>query len=420
MSSDPIKITIDSAGGDENRAALHGGSSSSDRVEDRFSRLRQIHWWKQETLLAARVVVVGAGALGNEIIKNLSLLGVGRMVVIDLDRIELSNLARSVLFRETDIGRAKAEAAAARAREMLSSSQALGITADVCGEIGAGIFRWADLIVGGLDNREARLHLNRLAWRFNKPFIDGAIEQLDGIARTFIPDAAQENACYECTLGERDWQLLAQRRSCALLSREQMQTGHTPTTPTVSSIIGAIEVQEAVKLLHGIPVAPAEAFVFRGLSLETERVRYTRNPSCLAHETLHDVIELDRRADEMKVVELLDLAREMLGDGAVIDVGRDLVTSFACTCGKSEWVGRALSRVRVGDAVCTCGLTREAMLVHQLDSGSSFGDRTLAELGVPRFDVLIARKDDRAIGLELSGDGPDLLGELYDGGLRWA
>ncbi len=420
MSSDPIRITIDDAGAIEPRAERSASDSRADGVDDRFTRLRQIHWWKQETLSAARLVVVGAGALGNEIVKNLSLLGIGKIMIIDLDRIEMSNLARSVLFREDDIGKMKAETAALRAREIFPGSSAIGMTADVCGEVGAGIFRWADLIVGGLDNREARLHLNRMAWRFGKPFIDGAIEQLDGIARTFIPDPANQNACYECTLGERDWQLLAQRRSCALLSREQMQTGHTPTTPTVSSIIGAIEVQEAVKWLHGMPVSPAEAFVFRGLSLETDRVRYMRNPTCLAHETLSEIVELDGGSGDVTVSELLELAQDLLGEGAVIDVGRDLVTRFACACGKIDWVGRALSRVRVGEAMCDCGRVREATIVHQMERGSPYGDRRLAEMGVPRFDVVVARKEDRAIGLELAGDGSAVLGPLHDRGLTWA
>src|SRR5215212_166323 len=85
---------------------------------DRYGRLRLIPWWRQEKLAAARVLVVGAGALGNEVLKNLALLGVGTTLVIDLDTVEPSNLSRSVLFRAEDGGRPKAEAAAQRAREI--------------------------------------------------------------------------------------------------------------------------------------------------------------------------------------------------------------------------------------------------------------------------------------------------------------
>src|SRR3954468_12759044 len=85
---------------------------------DRYSRLRLISWWRQEKLAAAKVLVVGAGALGNEVIKNLALLGVGMTYVIDLDNVEPSNLSRSVLFRAEDGGRAKAEVAAKRGMEI--------------------------------------------------------------------------------------------------------------------------------------------------------------------------------------------------------------------------------------------------------------------------------------------------------------
>src|SRR5947209_10671168 len=85
--------------------------------EDRFARFRLIGWWDQQRLAAARALVIGAGALGNEILKNLALLGVGNVFVADLDRVENANLSRSVLFREEDCGQPKAEVAARRVRE---------------------------------------------------------------------------------------------------------------------------------------------------------------------------------------------------------------------------------------------------------------------------------------------------------------
>src|SRR6516165_5841408 len=89
-----------------------------DADEDRFARFRLISWWDQQRLASARVLVIGAGALGNEILKNLALLGVGRVFLADLDRVANSNLSRSVLFREADCGRPKVEVAAERAHEI--------------------------------------------------------------------------------------------------------------------------------------------------------------------------------------------------------------------------------------------------------------------------------------------------------------
>src|SRR5918997_3433412 len=86
--------------------------------EDRFDRFRLIGWWDQQRLANARVLVVGAGALGNEIIKNLALLGVGNVLIADMDRVENSNLSRSALYRAADNGKPKAQTAARAAREI--------------------------------------------------------------------------------------------------------------------------------------------------------------------------------------------------------------------------------------------------------------------------------------------------------------
>ena len=71
--------------------------------DDRYARLRLIAWWDQDKLAASRVMVVGAGALGNEVLKNLALLGIGTVYLVDFDRIEQSNLTRSVLFRPATV-----------------------------------------------------------------------------------------------------------------------------------------------------------------------------------------------------------------------------------------------------------------------------------------------------------------------------
>src|SRR5687768_295716 len=86
--------------------------------DDRYSRLRLIAWWDQEKLRRAKILVVGAGALGNEVLKNLALLGIGEVWVVDFDDIEDSNLTRSVLFRARDRGKNKAVAAADMVRDI--------------------------------------------------------------------------------------------------------------------------------------------------------------------------------------------------------------------------------------------------------------------------------------------------------------
>ena len=85
-------------------------------MNDRYARHRLVDGWDQDKIARASVMVVGAGAIGNEVIKLLALYGVGHVLIVDFDTVELSNLSRSLLFREADIGRAKAVVAAERAR----------------------------------------------------------------------------------------------------------------------------------------------------------------------------------------------------------------------------------------------------------------------------------------------------------------
>ena len=132
---------------------------------DRYSRLRLISWWRQEKLQAAKVLVVGAGALGNEVLKNLALLGLGTTYLIDLDDVELSNLSRSVLFREQDGGQPKAVVAARRALELNPEITVIPMHGDVITDVGLGLFARVDLVIGCLDNREARLWVNRQCWK---------------------------------------------------------------------------------------------------------------------------------------------------------------------------------------------------------------------------------------------------------------
>ena len=273
--------------------------------DDRFHRFSLIGWWDQQKLRAAKVLVIGAGALGNEIVKNLALLGVGNILIADMDRIENSNLSRSVLYRASDNGKYKAEVAAKAAREIYPDLRSHAFVGNVVHDLGLGVFRWADVVLGGLDNREARLSINRACWKTNRTWIDGAIEQIAGTARVFAPDGP----CYECTMSETDWKLLQMRRSCNLLSRPEMETGKTPTTPTISSIIAGVQCQEAVKILHGIGTMQGRGIVFDGLSTDAYPVEYQRKPDCYSHETLEQIIALDASAGSITARDLLAEAR---------------------------------------------------------------------------------------------------------------
>src|SRR5216683_6566489 len=296
--------------------------------EDRFSRLRLIPWWDQSKIANCRLLVVGAGALGNEILKNAALLGFRKVLIVDLDRIDESNLSRTILYRNEDIGKFKANVAANAYQKIASDSVVQPLVENVVHSCGLGLFEWSDVILAGLDNREARLWINRSAWKVNRPWIDGAIEGINGVARVFLPGSAP---CYECTLGEVDWAILERRMSCNLLAHADVAEGKIPTTPTISSIIAGIQVQEAVKLLHGLPTLSGGGFVFEGLRHSSYRVEYTVNPDCMSHYTLPSIVSLPQRSSELTLHELWQRASRELSSGELtIEFSRDILHKLVC------------------------------------------------------------------------------------------
>ena len=386
--------------------------------EDRFSRLRLIPWWDQRKIQAARVLVVGAGALGNEILKNLALLGFLQIVVVDLDTIETSNLSRSVLFRTSDIGMSKAAAIARGYRDLLPEATVQPLAANVMQDCGLGLFAWADLILAGLDNREARLWINRAAWKVERPWIDGAIEGINGVARVFLPG---QPPCYECTLGETDWAILNRRMSCNLLLHEANPQGRTPTTPTISSIIGGIQVQEAVKALHGMPTLAGKGYVFEGLHHTSYVVEYTENPDCMSHDSLGDIVQLAQRSSEMTLDQLMQRGREDLrADEVVVEFSRDVIHRLLCPrCGAEEEafapVG-AIDRSRGQCAACSEAMGEPQMRVVQTLTGfrgePALAGRTLDRLGLPLFDVFTVRSNHVEMSYCMGGDAAAVLGPL--------
>jgi adenylyltransferase/sulfurtransferase len=365
------------------------GESSGDFViddSDRYSRLRLIPWWRQELLAKAKVLVVGAGALGNEVLKNLALIGVGTVYVIDRDAIETSNLSRSVLFRLSDGGRPKAEVAALRTKEINPEIEIHWMKGDVICDVGLSLFKDVDVVIGCLDNREARLWVNRQCWKATTPWVDSGIQEIQGVVKVFVPP---DSACYECAMTERDYQLLNIRYSCPLLSREQMLEGKVPTAPTIASMMGALEVQEALKLLHGMPVAAGSALVFNGVTNQFYSTKLPHKADCLSHETYPEATPL-RIDHDATVEELFELASTVLEGPFVLPLERDVVLSVNCpVCGWSVDLHRPRTQVSTTTATCpTCDRLGQPNVVSAVGSGDGLVKLPLSKLGIPAGDIL--------------------------------
>jgi len=317
--------------------------------------------------------------------------------------VETSNLSRSVLFRESDAGSNKAVAARRGAQELHPDTRVIALSANVVHEVGVGLFRWATLIVGGLDNREARLVVNRYAYATGTPWIDGAMEKLSGIVRVFLPP---EGPCYECSMSALDWRLLEQRRSCSLLNRELVASGKVPTTPTTASVVAGIQCQEAVKLLHGMPTLGGSGFVFDGLNHQSYTVSYQRNHDCMSHEPLGLIVETGMSARTLTLGGALRMVRERLGAGARLEFLRELLCGLDCpTCDRFMPLARGLAGVDESEAICSsCGGRMAPRLYHSANGEEEFLDCTLEELGLPRWDIFVGSTREARVGFELNAD----------------
>ncbi len=376
--------------------------------KDRLGTFDFISWWDRDKVQNAKVMVVGAGALGNEVIKNLALMGIGNLFIVDFDKIELANLSRSVLFRETDNNRSKAEIAAARAKAVNPQIHVQYLNGDITTKLGLGIFRRMDVVIGCLDNREARLAVNRFCYWINRPWVDGAIQELLGLVRVFVPG---QGACYECTLTEQALRDLSLRYSCPLLARQNVLLGKVPTTPTIASIIGAMQSQEALKLINSMPVQPGHVTHFNGMINDVHTTAYSPREDCESHWTYGEITELPARVGRTTLDDLLRIACADLGLNAVIELDQELVTKLECpNCHTVEEVLRPLSDVSFEAGHCpTCGILREASMTHLITGEEPFLHRTLASVGVPPLHIVRAHNGVEYRFYELTGDLADAL-----------
>jgi adenylyltransferase/sulfurtransferase len=395
-----------------------GGPLPSDALliddDDRYGRLRLISWWRQERLRGARLLVVGAGALGNEVVKNLALLGIGTTHLIDFDVVEPSNLSRSVLFREEDGGQPKAHVAARRARELNPEITVHPIHGNVITDLGLGLFAAVDLVIGCLDNREARLWVNRQCWKVGTPWIDAGIQEIQGVVKVFVPP---DSACYECAMTERDYQLLNLRYSCPLLSRDEIISGKVPTAPTIASMMAALQVQEALKLLHGLPVAAGSAHVYNGVANQFYTTRLPFRDECLSHETYPEPLTLALSCDNT-VQELFAAAERALAGPLRLVLDRELVVAIDCPrCQWQEAVLRPRVKVKASEAICpNCREPARPEFASSVEHDSPLVSQPLSRVGIPPYDIVrvdgpagsgfFVLAADRERATHLEGTGP--------------
>ncbi len=239
---------------------------------ERYARhilLKEVGGQGQQKLIAARVLVVGAGGLGSPILSYLAAAGVGTIGVCDSDAVSLSNLQRQTLFRTEDVGREKT-AAAKDAIERLNPHICVETHPLVTLDNADAIVTAYDLVVEGVDNFAARFVLNRACIAAEKPLVSAAVGRFEGQLATFKPyEQPGVLPCYRCLVPEeppRDQQV-----NCA----EEGVLG------AVTGVMGTLATMEVLKELLSIGDSLAgRLMIYDGLSAAFRTVRLNADPAC--------------------------------------------------------------------------------------------------------------------------------------------
>ncbi len=213
---------------------------------DRLDRSRRIAWLDLDSVQDTRCLVVGGGALGNEVVKNLLLSGFKDIDVVDMDHVVMSNLNRCILFRECDVlnGRMKAEVIAERARDICPGSEVKAYTCRV--EDFPSLSRY-DVIFGCLDNIISRLHVNSHAYHGSIAYIDGGTEGMSGRVQVVLPPSTP---CLQCGMNRSHFKIMEKRFSCTGKGTSFFEP-RMAAEITTTSVIAAIQVREAIKIVSG-------------------------------------------------------------------------------------------------------------------------------------------------------------------------
>jgi molybdopterin/thiamine biosynthesis adenylyltransferase len=245
--------------------------------KDRFDRSKRIEWIDLDRIGRCKCLVAGAGALGNEAVKCLVLSGFRDITIIDTDHVVTSNLNRCVFFRSSDTNSGtKSDILAERASELDPDVRITSRNARV-----QDIDDWEsfDIIIGCLDNIAARLHVNANACYFNIPYVDGGTDGMIGKVQTVL----RNGPCLRCSMNRSHYNVMETRFSCT----GKGSVFYIPKTAaeiTTTSIVAAMQVREAVKIMSGRPdLCVRDAAYYNGISGETTILEIKNDGECENH-----------------------------------------------------------------------------------------------------------------------------------------
>jgi len=246
----------------------NSGIDLSDDQLLRYSRqimLPSIDVTGQARLLDSRALILGLGGLGAPVAMYLAASGIGHLVLVDHDDVELSNLQRQIIHETKSIGKPKVQSAKVRIDNINP-----GIVSTLIGHKLAGPelieqVRLADVVIDGTDNFQSRFHINKVCVETNTPLVSGAVIRLEGQVSTYVPGS--NNCCYRCLYPEGE---------------EVMETcSENGVLAPVAGIIGSIQATEAIKVLLGMEgILLNRLLLLDAATMEWRTIKMRKDPAC--------------------------------------------------------------------------------------------------------------------------------------------
>jgi molybdopterin-synthase adenylyltransferase len=249
-------------------------------TDARYQRHSLSDWFSQEALAKTKTAVIGAGAVGNEVIKNLALLGVGEIHIFDFDRIEEHNLTRSVLFRSSDIGEPKANVAAEGAMDLDPNVSAVPYHGDFWMLLSLSDLRTFDVLFCCVDNFEGRIHCNTLCYLAGVDFVNTGIDSRSAMVELYPFARSRAVGCLECNMPPSVYQRIAARHSCGYLRKASLIERKIPTTIIASTAVASLAVSRGLRFGEVDGQAAAQRFYIDTIAGSLTRTELSRTEGC--------------------------------------------------------------------------------------------------------------------------------------------
>ncbi len=244
----------------------------TDRQLERYARnviLDEVGEEGQLKLLAAKVLVVGAGGLGSPMLLYLAAAGIGTIGIIDNDVVDLTNLQRQVIHTDKGVDQPKVESAAERLRALNPDIVIEPIKSRLGPDNAEAIIARFDIVADGSDNFRTRYLLNDLCYRLKKPLVSAALLRFEAQLSTFKAHLGAPHPCYRCLFPEEPPEDLIPRcEQAGILG-------------PVAGVMGSLQATEVLKEILGIGDSLSGRLVlFDALSLAFREVKFKRDPGC--------------------------------------------------------------------------------------------------------------------------------------------